>query len=140
MTKTKWNSETVKAYETGQGVELVNDPYPHYVPKTLEHKEEGMTKGEEHMTPNTIEFRSKSDKAWVMRITSDRKIEVNEDVDVTFAAQKVLDAMQGLLTPQHTWGELTDNEILSISNENYIKNKGSRIEFARSILRKAQEK
>ena len=55
------------------------------------------------MTPNTIEFRSTSDNTWVMRITADRKIEVNEDVDVTFAAQKVLDAMQGLLTPQRTW-------------------------------------
>ena len=31
--KTKWNSEAVKAYETGQGVELVNETYPHYVPK-----------------------------------------------------------------------------------------------------------
>ena len=55
------------------------------------------------MTPNTIEFRSTSDNTWVMRITADRKIEVNEDVDVTFAAQKVLDAMQGLLTPQRTF-------------------------------------
>ena len=44
MTKTKWNIEAVKAYETGQGVELVNDPYPHYVPKTLENKEEEMIK------------------------------------------------------------------------------------------------
>ena len=33
MTKTKWNIEAVKAYETGQGVELVNETYPHYVPK-----------------------------------------------------------------------------------------------------------
>ena len=52
------------------------------------------------MKPHTIEFRSTSDNTWVMRITADRKIEVNEDVDVTFAAKKVLDAMQGLLTPQ----------------------------------------
>ena len=62
------------------------------------------------MTPNTIEFRSTSDNTWVMRITADRKIEVNEDVDVTFAAQKVLDAMQGLLTPQRTWVGLDPEE------------------------------
>ena len=36
--------------------------------------------------------------------------------------------------------ELTDEEILAISNENYIENKGGDIEFARAILRKAQEK
>ena len=34
MIKTKWNIEAAKAYETGQGVELVNEPYPHYIPKT----------------------------------------------------------------------------------------------------------
>ena len=62
------------------------------------------------MTPNTIEFRSTSDNTWVMRITADRKIEVNEDVDVTFAAQKVLDAMQYLLKAQRTWVGLTDEE------------------------------
>jgi hypothetical protein len=33
MIQPKWNIEAVKAYETGQGVELLNDPYPHYVPK-----------------------------------------------------------------------------------------------------------
>lgn len=36
---------------------------------------------------------------WVMRITADRRIEVNEDVEVTEAAQKVLDALQNLLKP-----------------------------------------
>ena len=30
--KPMWDSKSVKAYETGQGVELVNEPYPHYVP------------------------------------------------------------------------------------------------------------
>ena len=40
MKQPMWNSDAVKAYETGQGVELVNEPYPHYIPNT---------KGEEHM-------------------------------------------------------------------------------------------
>ena len=65
------------------------------------------------MTPNTIEFRSTSDNTWVMRITADRKIEVNEDVDVTFAAQKVLDAMQYLLTNKsaqpESWEKFCDS-------------------------------
>jgi hypothetical protein len=50
------------------------------------------------MTPNTIQF-SSTDSTWVMRITADRRIEVNENVEVTEAAQKVLDAMQHLLNP-----------------------------------------
>jgi hypothetical protein len=32
MTKSMWNAEAVKAYESGQGVVLVEKPYPHYVP------------------------------------------------------------------------------------------------------------
>ena len=47
MKKPMWDSKAVKAYETGQGVELVNEPYPHYIPKT---------KGEEHMTEEDEEF------------------------------------------------------------------------------------
>ena len=66
------------------------------------------------MTPNTIEFRSTSDNTWVMRITADRKIEVNEDVDVTFAAQKVLDAMQYLLKAQRTWVDLTRTQMQDV--------------------------
>ena len=31
--KSMWNSEAVKAYESGQGVVLVEKPYPHYEPK-----------------------------------------------------------------------------------------------------------
>lgn len=86
--------------------------------------------------PNTITFHN-SNADWVMRITADRRIEVNEDVEVTEAAQKVLDAMQYLLKaqtqepvrdddffrmiadrnpkpflpPQRTWVELTDEQL-----------------------------
>lgn len=49
--------------------------------------------------PNTITFHN-SNADWVMRITADRRIEVNEDVKVTEAAQKVLDAVQYLLKAQ----------------------------------------
>ena len=45
MKQPMWNSDAVKAYETGQGVELVNEPYPHYIPNT---------KGEEHMTLDCV--------------------------------------------------------------------------------------
>ena len=59
--------------------------------------------------PNTITFHN-SNVEWVMRITADRRIEVNEDVEVTEAAQKVLDAMQYLLKAQRTWVGLTDED------------------------------
>ena len=59
--------------------------------------------------PNTITFHN-SNVEWVMRITADRRIEVNEDVEVTEAAQKVLDAMQYLLKAQRTWVDLTDED------------------------------
>ena len=32
MIKPMWDAKAVKAYETGQGVELVNEPHPHYEP------------------------------------------------------------------------------------------------------------
>jgi hypothetical protein len=64
------------------------------------------------MTPNTIEFQTTSNtlmNGWVMRITADRRIEVNEGVDVNEAAKKVLEAMQLMLDKQNrTWVGLTD--------------------------------
>jgi len=67
------------------------------------------------MTPNTIEFQTTGIDTgrWVMRITADRRIEVNEDVEVTEAAQKVLEAMRYLLLQQkRTWVGLTADEML----------------------------
>jgi hypothetical protein len=57
-----------------------------------------------HQNEGSITF-SNPTADWVMRITSDRKIEVNEDVEVTEAAQKVLDAMQPLLDKQQPEGK-----------------------------------
>jgi predicted RNA binding protein with dsRBD fold (UPF0201 family) len=66
------------------------------------------------MTSNTIEFKTTSNTlmdGWVMRITADRRIEVNEDVEVTEAAKKVLEAMQLMLDKQKcAWVGLTDED------------------------------
>jgi hypothetical protein len=76
------------------------------------------------MTPNTIEFKTTSNTlmdGWVMRITADRRIEVNEDVEVTEAAKKVLEAMQWMLDKQkRTWVGLTDEEIEQGCKESWI--------------------
>jgi predicted RNA binding protein with dsRBD fold (UPF0201 family) len=54
-----------------------------------------------------------------MRITADRRIEVNEDVEVTEAAKKVLEAMQLMLDNQRrTWVGLTKEERHKISMDN----------------------
>jgi hypothetical protein len=96
------------------------------------------------VTPNTIEFKTTSNTlmdGWVMRITADRRIEVNEDVDVTEAAKKVLEAMQWMLDNQkRTWVGLTDEEILK--NQDIVENSYSLdlIEFARAIEAKLKEK
>jgi len=60
------------------------------------------------------------DAQWVMRITADRRIEVNEGVDVTEAAQKVLEAMQHLLTPQQR-KPLTDAQMMKLL-DHYAEN------------------
>jgi hypothetical protein len=65
------------------------------------------------MTQNSIKFQTSNNtlNGWVMRITADRRIEVNEAVEVTEAAKKVLEAMQLMLDNQkRTWVGLTDEE------------------------------
>ena len=59
--------------------------------------------------PNTITFKG-SDSTWALRITADRKIEVNNDIEVSVLAQQVLDALQILLKPKE-WQSLSDEEI-----------------------------
>ena len=64
--------------------------------------------------PTALTFNG-GNSEWVMRITADRRIEVNEDVEVTEAAQKILDALQHLIKPaQRPWVGLTDDEIKEI--------------------------
>ncbi len=59
--------------------------------------------------PNTITFKG-SDSTWALRITADRKIEVNNDIEVSVLAQQVLDALQILLKPKE-WQSLSDDEV-----------------------------
>ena len=90
------------------------------------------------MTDNTIEFRTTHNEApkWVMKITADRRIEVNEDVEVTEAAKKVLEAMQYLLAQQRTWVGLTDEEVGDLSDFAYANDE----EFVRNVEKYLKEK
>jgi len=69
MKKPMWDSKAVKAYETGQGVELVNEPYPHYVPINKQ--------GVENMTEEDEEFK---------RI--ERRIEIETQPLINFTKEK----------------------------------------------------
>jgi hypothetical protein len=92
------------------------------------------------MTPNTIEFKTTSNTlmdGWVMRITADRRIEVNEDVDVTEAAKQVLEAMQWMLDKQkRTWVDLTNKEIGEIYRAGWANN----MDYAEAIQKALKEK
>jgi hypothetical protein len=92
------------------------------------------------MTPNTIEFQTTSNTlmdGWVMRITADKRIEVNEGVDVNEAAKKVLEAMQLMLDKQkRTWVGLTDEDIALIDWESLVTRK----DCVRAIEAKLKEK
>ena len=46
MKQPMWDSKSVKAYEIGQGVELVKEPYPHYVPSQKKREWVGLTEEE----------------------------------------------------------------------------------------------
>jgi hypothetical protein len=95
------------------------------------------------MTPNTIEFRITHNEApkWVMKITADRRIEVNEDVEVPEAAKKVLEAMQWMLDKQkRQWVGLTDEEIVLIVAECAASHQHTDIHFASAIEAKLKEK
>jgi predicted RNA binding protein with dsRBD fold (UPF0201 family) len=82
--------------------------------------------------PNTITFHN-INADWAMRITADRRIEVNEDVEVTEAAQKVLDAMQYLLKAQRTWVDLTDEEIQVVAKQ--ARSKDHAVTLTNKLLR-----
>jgi hypothetical protein len=104
-----------------------------------------------NLEPNTITFNNVNSD-WVMQITADRKIIVNEDVEISEAAQTVLDAMQPLLLKANPVKELTDEEIKEAKRDalkEYYSVLSYQDEFelswidelfARAILRKAQEK
>ena len=94
--------------------------------------------------PNTITFHN-INADWVMRITADRRIEVNEDVEVTEAAQKVLDAMQYLLKAQRTWVDLTRTQMQDVYFEVLKEYRGGpqmdgQLAFGEALQAKLKEK
>ena len=95
------------------------------------------------MDKNTIEFRTTHNElhnTWVMRITADRRIEVNEDVEVTEAAKKVLEAMQWVLDKQkRPWVGLTIDERIELAKE-VDWPVGAYCEYAEKIEAKLKEK
>ena len=91
------------------------------------------TLAKSNIQPNSFIFHG-SDSTWVMRITADRKIEVNNDIEVSVLAQQVLDALQILLKPKE-WQGVSDDEINDLEYYTY-----NNIAYARAIEAKLKEK
>ena len=55
------------------------------------------------------------DSRWVMKITPDRKIVINEDVEVSEAAITLIGIVNDMIKPKE-WISLSDDEIWNIAN------------------------
>ena len=60
------------------------------------------------------------DSRWVMKITPDRKIEVNEDVEVSEAAMTLIGIVNDMTKPKE-WQSLSDDEIEEAVNYLNVK-------------------
>jgi len=131
MKKPMWNSEAVKAYETGQGVELVTTPHPHYrpLPKELEsqepvahceagpefcqqcHKESLPTYGSEEVSKLREVIQSQA------KIIADYEKQIDEPAIYPEEAYEMgLEAIAYYThPPQRTWVGLTDEDCRGMS-------------------------
>ena len=75
------------------------------------------------VVPSTIAFHN-NNVDWVMRITADRRIEVNEGVEITEAARLVLDAMQGMLDVGLEKAVLAEREACAAMSDWILKEGG----------------
>jgi hypothetical protein len=75
MIKPMWDAKAVKAYETGQGVELVNDPHPHYEPVATKNND-GVTLhlGWDDLPVGTKLYATPPQRTWVGLTDEDLKI------------------------------------------------------------------
>ena len=128
MIKPMWSAEAIKAYESGQGVKLVNAPHPHYEPLP------------EDLNPESLET--------VEIDLPDPWSPVSIGVDVTEEGVHVIgiyamsdDTSQIFYSkfypvPQRTWVGLTDEEINLI----YAEPQTHIGQYARAIEAKLKEK
>ena len=79
------------------------------------------------------------DSRWVMKITPDRKIVINEDVEVSEAAITLIGIVNDMIKPKE-WQGLSDDEIVTKWIEHFVGNTFKGIEFARAVEDKLKEK
>jgi hypothetical protein len=63
------------------------------------------------------------DSRWVMKITPDRKIVINEDVEVSEAAMKLINIVNDMTKPKE-WQSLTHEEFVAIAKSIWGDNLG----------------
>jgi len=119
MNKSMWNSEAVKAYETGQGVVLVEKPYPHYEPVAYINVEQRKLEWAKYMswdTPTVVNL----PKIPLYTTPPQRKPLTIEQPKVRTGDCLLVGvcASEGhKIQPQRTWVGLTDEEMQSIAFE-----------------------
>ena len=86
---------------------------------------------------NQIQF-AKPPGEWVMRITADRRIEVNEGIDVTEAAKHVLEALQTLMGPK-PWVGLEAADLAQIETDEFWQ-VGNHMAIALAVEDKLKDK
>ena len=103
MIKPMWSAEAIKAYESGQGVKLVNTPHPHYEPLPEDLNPESLETVEidlpDPWSPVSIGVDVTKKGAHVVGIYA-----LDKDTSQVFYAKYYP-------VPQRTWVGLTDVEI-----------------------------
>jgi hypothetical protein len=81
MIKPMWDAKAVKAYETGQGVELVNKPHPHYEPVATKNND-GVTLhlGWDDLPVGTKLYATPPQRTWV-GLTDDDRVLIKHDAN-----------------------------------------------------------
>jgi len=123
MNKSMWNNEAVKAYESGQGVVLVEKPYPHYEPVAYADNgvvnwiadKQFMHEAELYIAPPQQELVCVCGAVW--------------------EGQELVEA-----PPQRTWVGLTEDEIVLISADCAATHQHMDIHFAKAIEAKLKAK
>ena len=108
--KPKWDAKAIKAYESGQGVKLVNAPHPHYEPLPEDLNPESLETVEidlpDPWSPVSIGVDVTKEGAHVVGIYA-----MSDDTSQIFYS-KFYPA------PQRTWAGLTDEELPPLVGDN----------------------
>ncbi len=109
MIKPMWDAKAVKAYETGQGVELVNVPHPHYKPLP------------EDLNPDALE----TVEVDLPEIVACKECHLKDTVYDLLGELKVANLKLSVRS-MRTWVGLTDEEVADIERNSITRRQAIR--------------